>query len=436
MRRGGLVTVTGKDTGCDTGRRAPGAEGARDPEVSDPGESICLSILREVPDGLILVNSEARCQYLNPAFTRITGYTLEDIPSLEAWFERAHPNPVYRRDMQAMGEKLLRGDQNTLVASVVCRSGKVRDIELRQAPIGRGCTLIVARDVTERVLIEERLRQATNELTAVIEAFPDLFLRLNADGTILDSRAGRLAEVPLVSRALLGRRVQELLPDEAAEVLGGLLIESVRTDTPAAPLEFACMGPGMVRHYEIRVVPLQELHLLAVIRDITSRKEAEEELQRHREHLEDLIAERTTELEHANQRLEYLLRCIEATERRAATDWLESSIEQGALAVAGHDEGRITTDAAGVIVIVDAAAEGLTGYSEDELVGRPIWDILSVTRETLTAKVLGGGGSAECAEGAEVVREDGSQISVRILCDAVVDAAGVVIGMVCTFKKA
>lgn len=435
MRRGGLVTVTGNDTGWSTKKRSPGAEGVREPKASDPGEGICLAILREVPDGLILVDSEARCQYLNPAFTRITGYTLEDIPSLEAWFERAHPNPAYRRDMQTMGEKLLRGDYSTLVASVVCQSGKVRDIELRQAPIGRGCTLIVARDVTERVLIEERLRQATSELTAVIEAFPDLFLRLNADGTILDSRAGRLAEVPLVSRALLGRRVQELLPDEAADILGDLLLEAVRTDTPAAPLEFACMSPGGVRHYEIRVVPLHELHLLAVIREITNRKEAEEELHRHREHLEDLIAERTAELERANQRLEYLLRCIEATERRAATDWLESSIDQGALAAVGYDAGRITTDGAGAIVIVDAAAEGLTGYSEDELVGRPIWDLLSGARETLTAKVLGDGGFAECTEGVVLVKSDGSRLPISILCDAVVDAAGVVIGMVCTFKK-
>jgi len=434
-----LVTMTGNNTVWDTGRRAPGADGAREPcQAPHPGEGVCLSILREVPDGLVLVDGEGRCRYLNPAFTRITGYTRADIPTLEAWFERAHPNPAYRRGVQEMGERLLRGDQDTLVASVVCRSGKVRDIEFRQAPIGPGCTLIVARDITERVLVEERLRQATSELTAVIEAFPDLFLRLNADGTILDSRAGRLAEVPLVSRALLGRRVQELLPAGAVEPLGNALQDAVRTDAPAAPLEFACTGPGRVRHYEIRIVPLYEMHLLAVIREITGRKEAEEELHRHREHLEDLIAERTAELERANQRLEHLLYCIEVTERRAATDWLESSIEQGALETAEPDAGRITTDAAGAIVIVDAAAERLTGYAGDELAGRPVWDVLSGcdAREVLTAKVLGEGRSAGCAAGAALVRSDGSRLPVRILCDAIVDTGGAVIGMVCTFRKA
>ncbi|NLA38970.1 MAG: PAS domain S-box protein, partial [Methanomicrobiales archaeon] len=156
-----------------------------------PGREICPSLLREAPDGFALMDGEGRCRYLNLAFTRITGYTGGDIPSIAVWFERAHPNPAYRREVQEMWEELLRGDRGSVVAGVVCRDGRVRDIEIRQTPIGEMYNLYVIRDVTEHVATEELLKQTTSELTAVIEAFPDQFLRLNIDGTIIESRTGR-----------------------------------------------------------------------------------------------------------------------------------------------------------------------------------------------------------------------------------------------------
>ncbi|MDV2480471.1 PAS domain S-box protein [Methanoculleus sp. Wushi-C6] len=432
--------MTGNNTFQGTGDEISGIGGVREFRESPcPGEEIVyLSILREVPDGLVLLDDRGTCRYLNEAFTRITGYTREDVPTLEAWFERAHPNPAYRQKVQGQGQELFRGDRNALVASVVRRDGKVRDLEIRRAPVEGGCSLLAVRDVTEHALVEEHLRQATSELTAVIEAFPDLFLRLNADGTILDSRAGRLSDVPLVSRALLGRRLQDLLPAGAGEALGNSLLEAVRTNAPAAPFEFICSDAGGVRHYEARVVPLYETHLMAVIREITERKRAEQELHRHREHLEELVAERTKELEHANQQLERLLYYIEMTERRAAEEWLDSSIEQGTLDAAGPEEARITTDAAGTIVIVNTAAEFLTGYAGEDLAGLSVWSLLSGgdAAEVLASEVLARGRSGECTVEAMVVRKDGSRRPVRVSADPILDDEGAVTGMICTLRQA
>jgi len=434
--------MTGNNTIPGTGRGAPGADGLRGPRESPhPLLGAYLSILREVPDGLALVDSGGGCRYLNPAFTRITGYTREDVPTLSAWFERAHPNPAYRRNVQDMGQELLQGDRNALVASVVRRDGTVRDLEFRRAPVWDGCILLVVRDVTEQVLTEEHLRQTTSKLTAVIEAFPDLFLQLNTDGTILDFRAGRLAKVPLVSRALLGRRVQDLLPADLGEAVRNALQQAVRTGVPSAPLEFSHQKGGEVRHYEARIVPLYEMHVMAVIREITERKRAEQELHRHREHLEDLVAGRTAELERANQQLQRLLYYIEMTERRAAEEWLDLSAGQGSLGTAEPEEGRITTDAAGTVVIVNRAAERLTGYAGGDLTGRPVWPLLSITgtdggaREFLSRELLEQGRAVQRAEGMVLMRSDGTEVSIRFSGDPIIDADGAVIGMVCTFQR-
>jgi len=243
--------------------------------------------------------------------------------------------------------------------------------------------------------------------------------------------------VPLVSRALLGRRLQDLLPAGTGEALGNALQEAVRTKMPAAPFEFTCTDAWGVRHYEARIVPLYETHLMAVIREITDRKQAEQELQRHREHLEELVAERTREIERANRKLERLLYYIEMTERRAAEEWLDLSIEQGTLEAVGLEEARITTDAAGAVVVANTAAERLTGYAGEELVGSPVWPLLSGSdaAKVLSSEVLSKGRSADCAGETVLVRNDGSRLPVRVSGDPIFDAGGAVIGMVCTFRK-
>jgi signal transduction histidine kinase len=68
-----------------------------------------------------------------------------------------------------------------------------------------------------------------------------------------------------------------------------------------------CRKDGGVFPVEVRIRLLrlgEYQYLVSLARDITERKQAEEELHRHREHLEELVAERTAELAAINQELE------------------------------------------------------------------------------------------------------------------------------------
>jgi PAS domain S-box-containing protein len=102
--------------------------------------------------------------------------------------------------------------------------------------------------------------------------------------------------------------------------------------------------------------------LVGVSRDITKRKRAEEELKRHRDHLEELVAQRTGELSKSYEELQ-----LEITERGRAEAALRGSEERLELALRGADLGlwdwNVVT---GELVINQRCAE-MVGYTLDEI---------------------------------------------------------------------
>src|SRR3954471_17108401 len=61
---------------------------------------------------------------------------------------------------------------------------------------------------------EQELRQARAELEAVTETFPDLLIRLDAFGTILEHRAGVSVDLPMASGSWVGRHVRDALSQQ------------------------------------------------------------------------------------------------------------------------------------------------------------------------------------------------------------------------------
>ncbi|MEW6418297.1 MAG: ATP-binding protein [Nitrospirota bacterium] len=70
-------------------------------------------------------------------------------------------------------------------------------------------------------------------------------------------------------------------------------------------------------------VPNKKL-MISIVWDVTERKKAEEELRRHRDHLEELVRDRTSELENANLELQVLNKEIELRRQEAETSKLQA----------------------------------------------------------------------------------------------------------------
>jgi PAS domain S-box-containing protein len=141
---------------------------------------------------------------------------------------------------------------------------------------------------------------------------PDLeLIRLNKAGC--ECLGARLEEV-------VGKNCCQVVHDRPVAVHGCPCVESVRTLKPT----FSELTFGE-KQYVATASPVFDESgrlsaLVHTIRDVTQRKEQEEELRRYREELEDLVKERTFELSTANRQLQN-----EISERKRAEEEIQRS---------------------------------------------------------------------------------------------------------------
>ncbi len=140
-------------------------------------------ILDNTPHGITLIDNSGVYLRINSHFTKLTGYTLEDIPNKKTWFEKAYPDENYRKQISQIWKK----DSNKQSMGVVrefkirCKNGKPKYIEFRTTFL-KDQIISVLTDVTQRRKAEKDLKESEERLKAIFGAIPDPVAVYNADG--------------------------------------------------------------------------------------------------------------------------------------------------------------------------------------------------------------------------------------------------------------
>ena len=161
-------------------------------------------------------------------------------------------------------------------------------------------------------------------LQALLDALPDLLLRLRADGTYLEvaGDVSRLANPPDV---VIGATVSDMLPPAIAEQLM-TCVRSALDSGRLATVEYRLRTHlGEERDFEVRIAPASEDEVVAIVRDVTDLREAMRDLTESRARIVAAGDEERRRVERnlhdgAQQRLVTVALHLQLMRRRLETD--------------------------------------------------------------------------------------------------------------------
>jgi PAS domain S-box-containing protein len=128
------------------------------------------------------------------------------------------------------------------------------------------------------MLLPNNTSDASTQLDAILQAFPDLLFTLDDDGTILDYKGSQAVSTLFASpEAFIGQRADAVLPREFAESLR-LGLQQLKSAEGPVSFEYALQQAGSQRWFEARLVPSSPGQVVVVVRDATRHKQAEEKI--------------------------------------------------------------------------------------------------------------------------------------------------------------
>jgi diguanylate cyclase (GGDEF)-like protein/PAS domain S-box-containing protein len=187
---------------------------------------------------------------------------------------------------------------------------------------------ITAFEQTQRALEAERAAATTAhaELTATLEAIPDLLFEVDDAGTYLDYRTGRTNLTAAPPKSIIGKTFYDVLPAATAA--------TVKAALSAAQLNGHSYG------HEV-LIPLPQGHFW----------------------FEMSVALKQTP---AGQRQRFIVIARDISERKRH----ESELQLAALVYESSSEGMAVTDANGHVITTNPAFTHITGYEQAEVLGK------------------------------------------------------------------
>jgi PAS domain S-box-containing protein len=117
----------------------------------------------------LTIGIEQKCEYLNPMFIKLFGYTLDTIPTIEQWWPLAYPDEEYRRQIsEEWTRKVERAIETQtpiepMEVVVTCKDGSKKNILWGYITLGEK-NYAYGLDLTDRKQAEEEIQKLNAEL--------------------------------------------------------------------------------------------------------------------------------------------------------------------------------------------------------------------------------------------------------------------------------
>ncbi len=279
-------------------------------EALRSNEEVLSSLLAATPVGVGLLKNRIFLK-VNNALCRITGYIEEELLGISTRIFYPDEDEFNRVGIELYAE-MERTGLGTGEARLKRKDGEAIDVILSLSPfdpddLSKGVTATVL-DITDRKQVERALRESEKKYRSVIENIQDVFYRADLNGRVLMGSPS--------SAKMFGY-------DSVDEMIGESFLTFWVDPSERQRLTDQIKATGNVKDFETTLKRKDGSTFLAsfttqlyyndqghplgtegIVRDITERKKAEEEIRQLNEVLEQRVRERTQQLETAVQELE------------------------------------------------------------------------------------------------------------------------------------
>ncbi|BAY79454.1 multi-sensor signal transduction histidine kinase (plasmid) [Nostoc linckia NIES-25] len=120
----------------------------------------------------------------------------------------------------------------------------------------------LANETAKRQIFELQLRQKTSEFAAILQVIPDFYFRVDADGTILDYRPGKMPNLYIAQGVERSKTLRECLP-----IAVGDRFQKAITQVLATQCEVSFEYTVVNNNFEARFLPLPEQQIIVLVRE-------------------------------------------------------------------------------------------------------------------------------------------------------------------------
>ena len=280
-------------------------EGPNPQQLGIPWEALSrekqkLQLLVErFPLAVAIIDPEGKYTYVNPKFTELFGYTLEDTPTGKDWFKKVLRNPERRKEAIACWVEDLRkyptGEIRPRVFPVTCKDGSEKLILFRTVTSEQGDHFVTYEDVTESRKAQETLRESEEKYRAILDSIEEGYYEVDLRGNITFCSDYLCKIMGYPKAELLGtnnrRYMDQVSAKHVFETFNGVFL----TGMPSKSLHWELIRKdGTIRTVELSVWLVRNAQggpvgFRGILRDVTEKKAAEKALRESEEKYRELV---------------------------------------------------------------------------------------------------------------------------------------------------
>ncbi|MCX6001610.1 MAG: PAS domain S-box protein [Chloroflexi bacterium] len=257
------------------------------------------ALVENINDILLLLDARGNITYVSPVVERLSKYKVGDL------IGKPFTQLIYQDDLPALLDRftsLMSGKLEPWEFRVLDKDGRIIFVRTSSRPLYKdgevvGITTLMT-DITERKKVDEMLRARETQLSVIHDSVSDVIFVIGVepdDQFRFISVNHRFTEATgLPEDRVVGKPVQEIIPEPAQALVFGKYKEAIRNRQPAH-WEEVSVYPAGTKVGEVTVAPVFDTNgnctqLIGMVHDITERKQAEESLKILSLRLEAILA--------------------------------------------------------------------------------------------------------------------------------------------------